>query len=160
MINFILVALIAAVVVLCIRSLMKGKGSGGCSGDCSGCGSSCSSSKVDRNTIEEVRREMKRLSCEVVAVSCGDGVCVGFEQTDYFSLSFLKDGTVLETLITSSGLGGTAEKIDLLRKCRAGKVICKGIGAGALHRLENAGIPCVIVQETQREAALQAGLST
>ena len=60
-------------------------------------GSSCSSSKVDRNTIEEVRREMKRLSSEVIALSCKDGLCTGFEQTDYFTLCFLKDGAVLET---------------------------------------------------------------
>ena len=160
MIDFLLTALIVVIVVLCLRGLRSGKGSGGCSGNCSGCGSSCSSSKVDRNTIEEVRREMKRLSSEVIALSCKDGLCTGFEQTDYFTLCFLKDGAVLETLITSSGLGGTEDKIDLLRKGRARRVICRGIGAGALNRLEKAGITGTVVQETQREAALQAGLSS
>ena len=153
LINIILILVIAAVVVLSVRSLIKGGGS--CSGNCSGCSSGCSSG-VDRKTVEETRRKMKMLSSEAVAVCSRYSECVNFEQTDTFMIGFIKDHEILGTQISSAGLGGTAEKIDLLRRCRVRTVICRGIGSGALHRLEKAGISCMVVEENSAKKAMQA----
>lgn len=155
--DFILAALIAVLVALSIRYLLKGGGS--CSGSCSSCKSGCSSAQADKKTIEETRMKMKMLSSDVIAVCCRDMMCVPFEQADYFLMGFVKNGALTDTMISSSGLGGTSEKLDLLKKCRVKTIVCTGTGAGALHKIEKAGIACKTVAPVRRDDALQAGLT-
>ena len=103
---------------------------------------------------EEVRRQVEILKSEAVAVACGGGTCcVPFEQAECFRISFVKDGQILGSMISSSGLRGTKEKIALLKNCTVNRVICRGIGAGALSQLEAAGIPCDVVREEGCDAA-------
>lgn len=155
--DIVILALLAALIIWSIRSLKKSSCSGSCSscgeGGCSGC-SGCSGA-VDKNAVEQVRRQIEILKSDAVAVCCRNIDCSRFEQTDHFQINFVKDGKVLGSLTTSSGLTGTAQRIAMLKNCTVNDVICTGIGAGALHKLEDAGIRCHVVNENSRDAALQ-----
>ena len=156
--TILILALLAVIVFYCIRSLAKGGSS--CGGNCSSCGGSCNhcgSGKGQGATdAEEVRRQVEILKSEAVAVACGGGTCcVPFEQAECFRISFVKDGQILGSMISSSGLRGTKEKIALLKNCTVNRVICRGIGAGALSQLEAAGIPCDVVREEGCDAAVR-----
>ena len=72
-----------------------------------------------------------------------------------FRISFVRDGQVLGSMISSSGLRGTKEKIGLLKNCTVNRVVCRGIGAGALRQLEAAGITCTVVPEDSCDAAVR-----
>lgn len=157
--DIVIVALLAALIVWSIKNLRKSSCSGSCSscgeGGCSGC-SGCSSGAVDKNAIEQVKRQVEILKSDAVAVCCKDVDCSLFERADHFQINFVKDGRILGSLTTSTGLTGTVQRIEMLKSCTVNDLICTGIGAGALHRLEKAGIRCHVVSENSRDAALQS----
>ena len=104
--TILILALLAVIVFYCIRSLAKGGSS--CGGNCSSCGGSCNhcGSGKGQGAIdaEEVRRQVEILKSEAVAVACGGGTyCVPFEQAECFRISFVKDGQILGSMISSSG---------------------------------------------------------
>ena len=153
--SIIIGGLLILLVIYCIRSLAGGKSS--CGVDCSGCGGSCGSCGqcgTDKNALEEVRRQVAILKSEAVAVCCDEIDCVNFERADFFRISFVKDGQILGTLVTSSGMKGTRNRIEMLKSCTVNQVVCRGIGAGARHQLEAAGIQCSIVNAQSRDEAL------
>ena len=156
--TILILALLAVIVFFCVRSLVSGRSS--CGGNCSSCGGSCSGcgggKKQGTVDAEEVRRQVEILKSEAVAVACGGGsYCALFEQAECFRISFVRDGQVLGSMISSSGLRGTKEKIGLLKNCTVNRVVCRGIGAGALRQLEAAGITCTVVPEDSCDAAVR-----
>ena len=48
--DWIVIGVLAVIIALSIRSMIKLKKNGGCSGNCSGCGSSCSCDRNDSAT--------------------------------------------------------------------------------------------------------------